>query len=170
MHIRQVSRNLRHTGYNFGALALQLVHAHLHLGLVHAAFDCRHNARDGAGNLLHRFLVGGRLRAALMVQAVALFMIRPNRHCHRIRRCHPFCQTREHTLFDHPSTDSATVFINPPPMVVETAIAVTQNEPELTLAAAAGEQPGKERDGPARGVQFLGPRLADTDRGRLKDS
>jgi hypothetical protein len=50
----------------------------------------------------------------------------------------------------------------------ETAITVPQDRPELASAAPAGEQPGKESDGPARRVQPLGPRLADANAGRFK--
>ena len=85
MHVRRVGRSLRHTGYNFGTLALQLIHARLHLALIQTVFNCRHDACNGAADLLQRFLVGLRLRAAFVVQAIALFMIRPDRRCHCVR-------------------------------------------------------------------------------------
>lgn len=163
MHVRHVGGRLGQACRDLGFLPLQLLHPHLHGGLVHPVFDGPHDALDRALDLLEGLAVDFSLGAALLVLPVGVLHIGAHRPGHGIGRNELVLQARQSPALDHLPGHRAVVVARATPVVVQAAIALPRDDPVLAAAAAASEQPGQQEGRPAQAVDALRPCLPYTD-------
>ena len=156
------------TRLDLGLLPLELGHARLHRGLVHAVLDGCHDALDGPLDLGERLAIGIDLGASRVVLAVHLLVVGAHGLGDRLRRHQSLRQAGEHPLLDHGAADRTAVAACAPPMVIEAAVPIIHDDPVLALAAAAGEQTREQKDRAAGHVEPFGPGFAHADGGRLE--
>lgn len=168
MNVRRVGGCLQLTGNDFGLLALQLVHARFHGGLIHTVLNGRDNLGDGLLDLVQRLAVLLALRAALPVQAVHFLGEGTDGFLDGTRGNQPVLETRQHPFLDLLAGNGPVVVAGAAPVMVQATIAVAHDETVFAAAATADQQAGKKGNGPLLLMQLPGFGFPDTLGGRLE--